>query len=91
LGVKRQYCGAAGRVENCQVGVLLSYASERGYTLLDRQLSLPQEWADDTERREKAKVPEDVAFATKPQLAQQMLVRALAAGVPMAWVSADTL
>jgi len=58
---------------------------------VDRELYLPQEWADDTERREKAKVPEDVAFATKPQLAQRMLFRALAAGVPIAWVTGDTV
>jgi SRSO17 transposase len=90
-GVKRQYCGTAGRVENCQVGVFLGYASERGYTLLDRELYVPQEWVADQARRQKAKVPATVAFATKPQLAQQMLFRALAAGVPIAWVTADTV
>ncbi len=90
-GVKRQYCGTAGRIENCQVGVFLSYASERGYTLLDRELYLPQEWAEDQERREKSKVPTEVNFATKPQLAQRMLERALAAGVPIAWVTGDTV
>ena len=90
-GVKRQYCGTAGRVENCQVGVFVGYASDLGYTLLDRELYLPQEWADDKERREKAKVPAEVKFATKPQLAQRMLFRALAAGVPIAWVTGDTV
>src|SRR5712692_11395662 len=88
-GVQRQYSGTAGRIENCQIGVFLAYASPRGRTLLDRELYLPQEWADDPARREAAGVPADVEFATKPQLAQRLLERALAAGVPAAWVTGD--
>jgi SRSO17 transposase len=89
VGVQRQYSGTAGRIENCQIGVFLAYASPRGRTFLDRELYLPKEWAQDRGRRAEAGIPEDVEFATKPQLAQRMLERALAAGVPAAWVTAD--
>jgi SRSO17 transposase len=91
VGVKRQYSGTAGRVENCQVGVFLAYATPTGHTFLDRALYLPEEWANDPVRREQAKVPDAVCFATKPHLAQQMLSRAFAAGVPAAWVSGDSV
>jgi len=89
VGVQRQYSGTAGRIENCQIGVFLAYASSRGRTFLDRELYLPKEWAHDPARCKEAGVPEAVPFATKPQLAQRMLSRALAAGVPAAWVVAD--
>lgn len=89
VGVQRQYSGTAGRIENCQIGVFLAYASLRGRTFLDRELYLPQEWAANRERRREAGVPEDVAFRTKPQLARAMLERALDAGVPFAWVTGD--
>jgi SRSO17 transposase len=89
VGVKRQYSGTAGRIENCQIGVFLTYASPKGYTFLDRELYLPKEWAADAERRKEAGVPESVEFATKPQLAQGMLQRALEAGVPASWVTGD--
>ena len=89
VGVKRQYSGTAGRIENCQVGVLLAYASCHGRTFLDRELYLPHDWAEDAERREEAGVPTTITFQTKPQLARQMLGRALAAGVPANWVTAD--
>jgi SRSO17 transposase len=89
VGVKRQYSGTAGRIENSQVGVFLAYAAPRGRAFLDRALYLPREWAADRARREEAGVPPTVRFATKGQLAQEMLARALAAGVPAAWVSAD--
>ena len=89
VGVKRQYSGTAGRIENCQVGVFVSYASSRGRAFLDRELYLPKEWAEDAVRRAEAGVPEDVEFATKPQLAKSMLKRALDAGVPASWVTAD--
>ena len=69
VGVKRQYSGTAGRIENCQIGVFLAYATPRGRTFLDRELYLPEEWAADTERRAEAGVPEPITFATKPQLA----------------------
>ncbi len=88
-GVQRQYSGTAGRIENSQVGVFLAYASDNGRTLLDRELYLPQVWVDDQERREEAGVPEDAVFRTKPQLAQLMLGRALASGVPFAWFTGD--
>jgi len=91
VGVKRQYSGTAGRIENCQVGVFLGYATPKGQTLLDRALYLPQEWADDPKRRKHAKVPDTVEFATKPQLAQTLLARALDAGLPAAWVTGDSV
>lgn len=89
VGVQRQYSGTAGRIENCQIGVFLAYASAAGRTFMDRELYLPQSWAGDSERRREAGVPEEVAFATKPQLGQRMLARALAAGVRVAWVTGD--
>lgn len=90
-GVKRQYCGTAGRVENCQVGVFVGYASPQGHTLLDAALYLPEEWANDPQRRKQAKVPDHVEFATKPQLAKQMLLAALEAGVLAAFVTGDSV
>jgi SRSO17 transposase len=91
VGVQRQYSGTAGRIENCQIGVFLGYASHQGRAFLDRELYLPQEWARDPARRSEAGVPPEVTFATKPALAQQMLARAFAAGVPAAWVSGDEI
>lgn len=89
VGVQRQYSGTAGRIENCQVGVFLSYASRRGRALMDRELYVPREWTDDSKRRRAAKVPEAVEFATKPQLAQRMIERAMTAQVPFAWITGD--
>jgi SRSO17 transposase len=89
VGVQRQYSGTAGRIENCQIGVFLTYATARGRTFLDRALYLPESWIQDRARCKRAHVPEDVTFATKPQLALQMLQRSLDAGVPAAWVVAD--
>jgi SRSO17 transposase len=91
VGVKRQYSGTAGKVENCQIGVFLSYSSQHGRTLLDRELYLPQEWAEDEEHRREAHVPDTVSFQTKPQLAKTMLKRAFEAGVPAQWVAGDTV
>ena len=88
-GVARQYTGTAGRIENAQVGVFLAYAGRHGTAFLDRALYLPKEWTDDPERCERAGIPQGTAFATKPQLAKQMLGRAFAAGVPAAWVTGD--
>jgi len=88
-GVARQYSGTAGRVENCQVGVFLAYAAAAGRTFLDRELYLPKAWTEDRERCAEAGVPDQVEFATKPVLAMRMLTRALVAGVPASWVSAD--
>jgi SRSO17 transposase len=91
VGVKRQYSGTAGRIENCQIGVFLGYASRYGRVLMDRALSLPEEWAHDDDRRRVAGIPDAVTFATKPKLGRAMLEPALAAGVPCAWVTADTV
>ena len=88
-GVARQYTGTAGRIENAQVGVFLAYRSGRGAALLDRALYLPEAWAGDADRRRAAGIPEGIAFATKPAMARAMLRRALAAGVPARWVTAD--
>jgi SRSO17 transposase len=90
-GVARQYSGTAGRIENCQIGVFLAYASEKGHALIDRALYLPKEWAADAARRAAAGVPEAVAFATKPELARRMIARAIEAGVPCAWVVGDEI
>jgi SRSO17 transposase len=90
-GVARQYSGTAGKVDNCQIGVFLGYASPLGHTLLDRELYLPEEWTADRERCQHAGIPADRAFATKPQLARQMLARAFAAGVPAHWVTGDSV
>jgi SRSO17 transposase len=88
-GVARQYSGTAGRIENCQIGVFLAYASRHGRAFLDRELYLPQGWSSDPERRRAAGVPANVSFQTKPQLARRMLARAFAAGVPATWVTGD--
>jgi SRSO17 transposase len=89
VGVQRQYSGTAGRIENCQIGVFLAYASRQGRAFLDRELYLPKEWAADGERRAEAAVPTEVTFQTKGQLARTMLARAFAAGVPHGWVTGD--
>jgi SRSO17 transposase len=88
-GVQRQYSGTAGRIENCQLGVFLAYATSKGRTLIDRELYLPKAWIADRERCRAAAVPDEVEFATKAVLAQQMLQRALDVGVPASWVTAD--
>jgi SRSO17 transposase len=93
-GVKRQYSGTAGKRENCQIGVFVAYSSlvpARSQVLVDRELYLPQEWAGDAERRQEAGVPQNVAFATKPELAQRMLARLAEAELPAAWVTGDTV
>jgi SRSO17 transposase len=89
VGVARQYSGTAGRIENCQIGVFLAYASSRGHAFLDRALYLPKVWAEDAPRCRAAGVPDEAAFATKGELAQAMLARAFAAEVPAAWVTGD--
>jgi SRSO17 transposase len=88
-GVQRQYSGTAGRVENCQVAVFLSYASPAGHALIDRELYLPRSWTADPARCAAAGIPEGTAFATKPKLARRMIARALDAGTPAAWVTGD--
>jgi SRSO17 transposase len=91
VGVKRQYTGTAGKRENCQVGVFLAYASGRGQAFIDRELYLPEEWAQDEHRRERAGVPEGLQMRTKPEFAKEMLERALGGGVQAAWVLADSV
>lgn len=90
-GVARQYSGTAGRRENSQIGVFLLYASSKGYAFIDRALYLPEEWTADRVRCREAGIPDEVPFATKGELAQQMLARAFAAGVPATWVVGDTV
>jgi len=89
VGVQRQYSGTAGRIENSQVGVFLSYASVRGRALIDRRIYLPKSWTGDRPRCAAAGVPADAQFATKPQLALEMITSAVAAGTPAAWAASD--
>jgi SRSO17 transposase len=91
VGVQRQYSGTARRIENCQIGVFLVYYTVRGHTFLDRALYLPRSWMDQAQRRKAAGIPLTVAFATKPMLARRMLQRALDAGVPARWMTADSV
>jgi len=91
VGVARQYSGTAGRIENCQVGVFLSYASRWGHTLIDRRLYLPKTWAEDRERRTKSAVPEDRTFMTKPEIARELIAATLDAGISCAFVLGDAL
>jgi SRSO17 transposase len=88
-GVSRQYSGTAGRIENSQIGVFLAYRSPKGHALIDRQLYLPKCWTADRTRCRTAGIPDDIAFATKPELARQMLQRAFDANLPAGWVTAD--
>jgi SRSO17 transposase len=89
VGVARQYTGTAGKVDNAQVAVYLAYATTSGHGVIDRELYLPQGWLDDPARLQAAGVPDRVGFATKPELTRRMLERALGAGVPAGWVTAD--
>ena len=88
-GVQRQYSGTAGRTENCQIGVFAAYAAAAGHALIDRQLYLPQSWTDDRARCRAAGIPDQVEFTTKPRMAIAMIQRAIDAGVPFGWVTAD--
>lgn len=88
-GVARMDSGTAGRIENCQIGVFLAYVTPRGHALIDRELYLPQVWTEDRPCCRAVHIPDDVEFATKPQLARRLLMRAKEAGVPASWVAAD--
>jgi SRSO17 transposase len=88
-GVQRQYTGTTGKIDNCQIGTFLAYASGKGRALIDRELYLPTSWTDDEDRCAKAAVPDTVEFATKPEQVRAMVERAVAAGVPFAWFTAD--
>jgi SRSO17 transposase len=90
-GVARQYTGTTGKIDNCQIGVFVAYATATGRALIDRELYLPKAWTDDRERARAAGIGEDVGFATKPDLARWMLTRALDAGVPAGWLTADEI
>ena len=90
-GVARQYTGSAGKITNCQIGVFLSYVSRHGHAFIDRSLYLPKEWTDNPARMKAAHVPGGVGFATKPQIARQMIVCAIAAKVPFSFVAADSV
>ena len=90
-GVGAQYCGTTGQVENCQVGVFLSYVTAKGHSLIDRELYLPFDWCEDRERCQAAPIPETVRFQTKPELAVQMIERIFQAQIPIFWVVADTV
>src|SRR4051794_105887 len=89
-GVARQYCGASGKLDNCQVGVFLSWQTAKGHALIDRVLYLPQEWTDEPERCRAAGIPEDVPFATKPELARRLGGGALGAGGKAGLVGGDS-
>ncbi|MFD1531084.1 IS701 family transposase [Pseudonocardia aurantiaca] len=88
-GVQRQYSGTFGRIENCQLGVFLAYATSKGRTLIDRELYLPKTWIGDRDRCREAAVPDEIGFSTQAVLGEEMLGRALDAGVPASWVAAD--
>ncbi len=90
-GVGRQYTGSAGKITSCQIGVFAAYVSHKGCAFIDRQLYLPKDWTSKSERRAAAHVPDSIRFVTKPEIAAQMIARALAAGVPFDWVAADTI
>src|SRR5439155_21961971 len=89
VGVARQYCGTLGKRANCQIGVFLRYTTPHGHVGLDRALFVPAEWFADRDRCRHAGIPEGGTHRTKPQLALELLERALDAGVPAAWVTAD--
>jgi SRSO17 transposase len=88
-GVRRQYSGTAGRIENCQSGTFLAYASDRGHALIDRALYLPVPWIADPDRCRRAGIPDGTEFETKPRQAMVMLARAFEAEVRFAWITAD--
>jgi SRSO17 transposase len=88
-GVQRQYSGTAGRIENCQLGVFLTYVAPTGRALIDRELYLPVSWTDDRDRCREAGIGDDVSFATKPELAQRMLQRLLDNNIEIGWFTAD--
>jgi SRSO17 transposase len=89
VGVQRQYTGTAGRIENAQVAVFLTYAAPRGHALIDRALYLPKSWTADPDRCAVAGIPTGTGFATKPALATAMITAAVKAGTPASWVAGD--
>lgn len=89
VGVQRQYSGTCGRIENCQLAVFATLATPAGHAFVDVELYLPQSWTCDADRSAAGGIPEDVEFATKPQLALRMADRVLAAGILPGWIAAD--
>lgn len=89
VAVQRQYSGTAGKIENCQLAVHLTYASPLGHALIDVALYLPKSWTDDPQRRAEAGVPDHVEFATKPQLARHLIETAVAGGLLCRWITGD--
>src|SRR3954466_7847653 len=90
-GVARQYTGTTGKIDNCQIGVFLGYATDTGRALIDRELYLPRAWTDDRERARAAGIDDDIGFPTKPELARQILPGAVDAGVSAGWLTADEI
>jgi hypothetical protein len=94
IGVARQYCGTIGKVDNCQVGVFAAYTSAYGYALIDKRLYIPEQWFSDdySGKREKCKLPAEIKFQTKPQLAAEMLKDfAAKQQIPFRYVLADSV
>jgi SRSO17 transposase len=91
VGVKRQYSGTLGRVDNCQIGVFANYCSSKGHAFIDRRIYLPEEWSRDMQRREEAGVPKDVVFRTKPELGLEMIRNAVSQQIPFQWVGGDSV
>lgn len=89
VGVARQYTGTTGQIENCQVTVYLAYTTTDAHALIDHRLYLPRSWTTDPQRLQTAGVPDHIAFATKPELAAQMITSAVGASTPAKWVAAD--
>ena len=90
-GAARQYSGTAGRIENCQIGVFLTYAGSQGSAILDRRLYMPDEWMKDVERCKAAGAPSELKFQTKPNMGLEMLKEAHSAEVPFKWVTGDSI
>lgn len=88
-GVQRQYTGTTGKIDNCQIGVFLTYVAPAGATLVDRELYIPQVWIKDRERCRDAGIPDELGFQTKPQMAAQMIERARNHGIRASWVTGD--
>src|SRR6202048_3530743 len=89
VGVHHQYCGQLGKQANCQVTVTLSIANHHVSLPIAYRLYLPQEWAKDARRRKKARIPKEISFKTKPEIALKQIEEALAAGVPQGTVLTD--
>src|SRR5659263_754354 len=90
VGVKRQYCGRLGKVENCQVGVFLGYSNGNKRILIDKRLYIPEDWTKDPDRRQKCGIPDDLIFKTKAELGLEMLQELVKRKIAFAWVVMDS-